>query len=412
MQNATPDSIAHDVPEAHPADFSHSLEFILLMAVLMSVTAISIDAMLPALGIIGRELGVAHPNHAQYIISCIFAGMASGQLVFGPLSDAIGRKKILYLCLGLYLVGSAICLTALDLPQMLAGRFVQGLGVAGPYVACMSIIRDRFVGRGMARVMSLVMMIFIMVPAVAPAIGQGILAIASWKYIFVLYVCYALFVLVWVSLRLEETLAPEHRIPFNVRNILRGAKTVVTNRKTLLYTLCMGCVFGALIGDLNACQQIFQVQYGVGEMFAVYFGLQALAFGGSSLINARLVERLGMRYICLRSLAIMVSISLLFLLLREAVAIEFWMFFLYGVVLLFSVGMLFGNLNALAMEPMGDIAGIAAAIIGAISMVIAITFGTIIGQLYDGTLLPILAGFMCLGMLAFLLAYFAEKANE
>ncbi len=389
-----------------------SLEFIAMMAVLMSVVAISIDATLPALGIIGNELKVAHPNQAQYIISFIFAGMAIGQLVSGPLSDALGRKKVLYGGLVIYLVGSVVCLLSHSIEVMLVGRFIQGLGVSGPYVSTMSIVRDKYSGRGMARIMSLVTMIFIMVPVIAPAIGQGILFLASWRYIFGLYILYALVVGTWVFFRLDETLPPKDRIAFKAANIMHGVKTVLQNRVTVTYTITMGLVFGALIGDLNSIQQIFQDQYKVGSMFAVYFGLQALSMGASSLINSHLVEKLGMRYICIRAVMVMIVASLILLVLHAFGPISFWAYFFYGMALLFCVGLLFGNLNALAMEPMGHIAGMASAIIGASSSVIGLTLGTIIGQLYDGTLFPIICGFLVLGGAAFLIMFFERSHLE
>lgn len=388
---------------------STSKEFIALMAILMSVVSISIDAMLPALGTIGDALKATHPNQPQYIISSIFIGMAIGQLICGPLSDALGRKKVLYGGLALYLAGSVICLMAKNIDIMLAGRFIQGLGVAGPYICCMSIIRDKFNGRPMAKVMSLVMMIFIMVPVVAPAIGQTIVMFLSWQYIFVLYIIYALVVMLWINIRLEETLAPADRIPFRISTIIAGTKTVIKNRQAMTYTICMGCMFGALIGDLNSARQIFQEQFGVGEMFVVYFGLQALAFGVSSHMNSKWVERLGMRYLCVRGLTAMTVSSAIFLAAHFVVPIEFWMFFLYGAVLLFCVGLLFGNLNALALEPMGHIAGIASAIIGALSNLIAIPVGTIIGQMYNGTLLPIVTGFTILGISAILVMLIGDR---
>lgn len=384
-------------------------EFIVMMAVLMSVVAISIDAMLPALGVIGKALEITHPNQAQYIISSIFIGMAIGQLICGPLSDALGRKKVLYGGLSLYLAGSAICLASTNIGIMLIGRFIQGLGVAGPYISCMSIIRDKFSGRLMAKVMSLVMMIFIMIPVIAPALGQTIIMLSSWQYIFVLYIFYALGIMAWITFRLEETLPPQQRVPFRLSTIIAGTKTVLTNRQTIAYTTCMGCMFGALIGDLNSAQQIFQVQFGVGEMFVVYFGLQALAFGVSSLMNSRWVERLGMRYICLRALTVMSASSIIFLAIHFIVPIQFWMFFVYGVILLLCVGLLFGNLNALALEPMGHIAGIASAIIGALSNFIAIPIGTVIGQLYDGTLIPMVTGFSILGISALVIMILARE---
>lgn len=394
-------------PEQQHMDTT-SKEFIALMAVLMSVVAISIDAMLPVLGMIGEALNVSHPNQAQYIISGIFTGMALGQLVAGPLSDTMGRKPVLYVSLLIYLVGGVICLTANSIEVMLIGRFVQGLGVSGPYISCMSIVRDRYEGRTMARIMSLIMTIFIMVPVFAPALGQAVVMVTSWRYIFVLYIAYAIIVLLWIAFRLEETLPKAERIPFKFTSILQGAKTVLTNRQTLCYTLCMSCMFGALIGDLNSAQQVFQVQYGVGEMFVVYFGLQALVFGAASLVNSGWVEKLGMRYICLRALGVMTLISFAFFGLHFIATIHFWIFFMWGVVVFFCVGLLFGNLNALALEPMGHIAGIASAIIGATSNVIALMLGTIIGQLYDGTLIPLSLGFALLGLIGWVVMLVAE----
>lgn len=388
-----------------------SKEFIAMMAILMSVVAITIDAVLPALGIIGQDLQVSHPNQAQYIIGCIFLGMACGELCAGPLSDAWGRKKILYIGLFLYLLGSVLCLFSNDISSMLVGRFIQGFGVAGPYISVVSIVRDKYSGRSMARVMSLVMMIFIMVPTIAPALGQGIILLSSWRYIFVLYVLYALGVSIWVYMRLEETLPESERIAFKTSNIINGAKEIFGNRVTMCYTLAMGLVFGALSGDLHVVQQIFQVQYNVGDMFAVYFGLQALSMGAASLLNSRLVERLGMRYLCLRAALMLIASTILILLVYMVMPVEFWMFFLYGVVMLFCVGLLFGNLNALAMEPMGHIAGTAASVIGCLTSIIGVTFGTIIGQMYDGTLLPVLMGFLILGILAFIAMLF-ETSGE
>lgn len=387
-------------------------EFIVLMAVLMSVVAISIDAMLPALGVIGEDLQVTHPNQAQYIISFIFSGMAIGQLICGPLSDALGRKTILYGSLLLYLVGSLVCFFADSIGVMLAGRFLQGLGVSGPYVASVSIIRDKFSGRSMARIMSLVMMIFIMVPALAPSLGQAILMVASWHYIYVMYIAYALVVLAWVTLRLEETLAPEHRIPFKFKTIAQSAWTVLRNRTTVVYMLCAGCVFGSLIGYLNSCRQVFQEQYAVGDMFAVYFGGLALSIGAASMVNARLVEKLGMRYISVRATVSILLLTGGLLALHSVMDIELWMFLIYAALLLFCFGLLFGNLNALAMEPMGDLAGIASAIIGSVSSFIAITLGTSIGQMYDGTLVPVLTGFIVLNAASLAFMLFEGRAAK
>lgn len=393
-----------------PPDSIPNKEFIVLMAAIMSIVALSIDAMLPALVAIGHDLGVSNPNHAQFIISTIFAGMAIGQLVCGPLSDALGRKKLLIMSFLLYLVGSFICWSAISLEQMLIGRVIQGFAAAGPYVSTLSIVRDCYSGYAMARIMSLVMMIFIMVPVVAPTLGQLMLRIGSWKSIFILLFFYALAVMVWVIFRLKETLPPERRVAFSVANIRHGVFTVLGNRTTVCYMLCAGLVFGALIGYLNSCLQIFQSLYHVGDAFAFYFGALAFTLGIASLLNSRLVQRFGPRLICIRALWGMLIASVVLLLLQFIVSTPLWLFMAYAAVIFFCFGLLFGNLNALAMEPMGHIAGIASAIIGAISSIISISAGTLIGQLFNHTLMPVIGGFLVLSLLA-LATVFAVKIN-
>ncbi|MFO1243486.1 MAG: multidrug effflux MFS transporter [Rickettsiales bacterium] len=378
-----------------------SKEFTLLMALLISIVAISIDAMLPALGIIGSELKVSNANETQLIVSCIFGGMAIGQLIAGPLSDAIGRRPILFAGIVLYLVGSIVCYVSDNFHVLLIGRIIEGLGVSCPYVTAVSVVRDKFAGRDMARVMSLVMMIFILVPAVAPSIGQAILHFGTWRDIFLLYIGYSIAIGIWIALRLEETLAPEHRIPLKLDAFVHGFRHIISNRTTILYTLCMGFCFGGFIGYLGASQQIFQNQFGVGDTFALYFGGLALVLGISSLSNSFIVGKLGMRYICVRAMSAIIVSSAVFLALHAFVdVVTLPMFVVYAAILFFAFGLMFGNLNAIAMEPMGDIAGMASAITGAISSVLSLGFGTLIGQLYNNTLIPIAAGFFILASLA------------
>lgn len=387
----------------------NSKEFIILMAALISVVAISIDALLPALGMIVEDLHLANPNHGQYMIGFLFIGMALGEIICGPFSDALGRKPVLYVSILIYLVGSLLCLFGQSFDLILAGRFIQGFGVAGPYMSAVSIVRDKYSGRAMARVMSVVMTIFILVPAIAPSIGQAILFQASWRGIFVLYVFYSIAVTTWIFFRLEETLPQEKRIPFSVKSIAAGFLEVFSNRLTACYTVCMGICFGSFIGYLNSSQQIFQSQFGTGKMFTVYFGGLALILGVASLLNARFVERLGMRNICIFSFAFIVAASVVFLGVHMIADIKLWMFLGYAAVLFFTFGLVFGNLNALAMEPMGHIAGIASALIGATSSVVSIALGTVIGQLYNGTLIPLIWGFLVLGSLSLAIMIYAKR---
>jgi DHA1 family bicyclomycin/chloramphenicol resistance-like MFS transporter len=384
-------------------------EFTLLVALLMSVVAVSIDALLPSLGVIGAELGVTDVNRTQLLISFIFGGMAIGQLVAGPLSDALGRKPVLYAGIALYLVGSVACWLAQDFNLLLAGRCLQGLGVACPYVTAVSVVRDKYAGRDMARIMSLVMMIFILVPAVAPSLGLGIVSIAGWRAIFLFYILYAVVIGGWIALRLEETLPPAQRVALTWHDFRHGLATVLGHRTTTSYMVAMGLTFGSLIGYLGASRQIFQDQFHAGSAFALYFGGLALLLGVASMLNSRFVGRWGMRNICSWAAAAMVAASALFLAVQALVPVTLPMFLAYAGFLFFSFGLMFGNLNAIAMEPMGAVAGMASAIIGATSSVISLALGTLIGQLYDNTLRPIALGFFVLGLLSWLLVHAERK---
>ena len=386
-------------------------EFTVLIALLMSIIAISIDALLPALGIIRNDLKLPEGNQVQLLITAIFLGMSMGELIAGPLSDALGRKPILYLGLGLYFIGSLICFYGQDLTALLIGRWVQGVGVAGPYVAAMSIVRDKYTGEQMAKTMSLVMLIFMGVPAIAPSLGQGILFLADWRSIFIFYIGYALLIGGWIFLRLEETLPQDKRIQFSIRSFSAGFKEVINNRISMGYTLCMGCIFGSLIGYLNSSQQIFQELFATGSLFTLYFGLLALVFGAASLGNAYLVERVGMHRLCDYALRGMIIAALIFLAVQVWLPISLWMFMLYAGVNFLCFGFIFGNSNAIAMEPMGHIAGIAASIIASTSSIIALVLGTSIGLAYNNSLLPVTLGFLLLCSLAWLAMAFANRAK-
>ncbi|GAB3482146.1 multidrug effflux MFS transporter [Marinomonas epiphytica] len=386
-----------------------STEFTILVASLMSIVAISIDALLPALGIIGKELNATSANQPQLLISMLFFGMALGQLICGPLSDALGRRPILFSGFALYLVGTLLCYQADTLSSLMVGRFIQGLGVAGPYISAVSLVRDLFKGAQMARIMSLVMMIFVLVPAIAPTLGQGILLVSDWRGIFELYLVYAAILILWVSFRLKETLPKGKRIPFSKKGFMDGFKEVLTHRITASYTVCMGLFFGSFIGYLNSSQQIFQVQFEAGNMFSVYFGILALFLGFASLVNSKIVEKRGPKVITFRAILAVVISSAVFLSLHAFVAISLWMFLTYAALLFFCFGLLFGNVNALAMEPMGHIAGIASAVIGSVSSIMSMAIGTTIGQLYNNTLIPIAGGFFLMGLLALCIIFWAEK---
>ncbi len=389
------------------------VEFIVLTAFLTSLMALAIDAMLPALSLISTDLGLADPNDAQLVISTMFLGFGVGQLLFGPLSDSMGRKPLIYWGLSIFILGCLLSMFASDFTGMLVGRFVQGLGVAAPRVITMALVRDCYSGRAMARIMSFTMIVFIMVPAVAPALGQGVLWLAGWHAIFGLFILLSLVVLVWFGLRMPETLPVGQRTAFSVNSQWQAIREVLGNRAAMAYTLVTGFIFAAFLGYLNSVQQILQIQYGLGERFPLYFAILALSIGVASFINAKLVMRLGMRLLSHYAFWLLIAVSALFLgfTLLNANQPPLWSFMLYCIVGFLGVGMLFGNLNALAMEPLGKHAGLGASVVGFLSTVVAIPIGVFIGQSYNGTVVPVVLGFLVLGVLGNLVLQWADREH-
>ena len=386
------------------------LEFVILMSMMMSLTALSIDAMLPALPQIGSDLNVQNANTRQLVISTIFLGLALGQLFFGPLSDNTGRKPAIYAGYALYIAGALVSLLAISFPIMLLGRLLQGIGVSAPRAVTLALVRDRFEGRAMARVMSFIMTTFILVPMIAPSMGQVILLYSGWRAIFGSFMLLAIITLAWFALRLPETLAPENRAPFSLGRIISSTREILKTRASLGYTVSAGLVSGAFIGYLNSSQQIFQEQFALGELFPIFFAVIALSIGVASLLNTRLVIRFGMRFLVSWSLIIIFGLSLIAFLIALLAAGQppLWLFMTYLMLAFFCVGILFGNQNSLAMEPLGQMAGIGAAVVGSLSTLISMPLGTIIGQSYNGTILPIIVGMAVLAGLAILVVRWAE----
>ena len=389
-------------------------EFIVLMALTMSLVALSIDMMLPAFPAMARDLAVAQPNDIQLIISLMFIGLAIGQLFYGPLSDSVGRKPAMHAGFAILMLGSLISLFATDFTTMLVGRFMQGFGAAGPRAVAMALIRDRFRGSEMARVMSFIMTIFILVPILAPALGQGILLIAGWRTIFAVFIGFSIAVQLWIGLRQPETLAPEHRRPFTMVSIGTGLLEVVRCRAAMAYTLVAGGVFGAFMGYLNSCQQVFQLQYGLGKLFPLLFGGMAFSTGIAAVVNGQLVLRFGMHRLSRRALYAVTLLSWLLLAISWAYGGHppLWIFLAIGVGWFFCIGIVFGNINSMAMEPLGHVAGSAAAVIGTSTTFMAVGLGYLIGGAYDGTLLPMTVGFAVLTAVSSLLTAIVEAPRE
>jgi len=255
---------------------SHT-EFVCLMAALMSLVALAIDAMLPALGQIGKSFGVQNQNDVQLVISSVFFGMALGLMVYGPLSDSYGRKNAIYLGLSIFLVGNLISIFSPNLTMMLLGRVFQGFGAASCRVVTTAMIRDKFSGREMGKIMSFIMMIFILIPALAPSLGQAILLFSGWRVIFAMFIFLGFLCGLWLYLRQPETLPKEKRLKFSFSTILAGCLETIRNPIAMGYTIASSFIFGGLIAYLSSSQQIFQIQYNLGKLFSFYFGGLALS---------------------------------------------------------------------------------------------------------------------------------------
>lgn len=389
------------------------VEFVVVISLMMSLTALSIDAMMPALPQIAGELRVQDANDRQLVISMIFLGMAFGQLFFGPLSDNTGRKPTVYIGYVVYIFGTFLSIFALNFQMMLIGRLLQGIGVSAPRAVTMAIVRDRYAGRMMARVMSFVMTVFILVPMLAPTLGQAIMGFSGWRGIFVGFVVVALITLAWFGWRMPETLEPERRIPFSLQRIVDASLYIVKNRTALGYTVSAGLIGGAFLGYLNSAQQIFQEQYALGELFPILFGIISVSIGVASFLNARLVMHFGMRFLVLWSLRIILALAVVALVIAQLTEGQppLWLVMAYLMLTFFSIGILFGNQNALAMDPLGQLAGIGAAVVGSLTTLIQMPLGTIIGQNYNGTIFPLVIGIAVLSGLSLFVVGWTESES-
>lgn len=389
------------------------MEFIALMALLMALNALAIDIMLPGLQEIGASLGVENENHRQYVISAYLIGFAVAQLAYGPISDRFGRRIPMFFGLGIYIAASLAAVLAPNFATLLILRFVQGIGSAAMRVITVSIVRDIFGGRAMAEAMSLIMMVFMVVPVLAPGIGQVIMLFGDWHLIFLFMAVMAAAVWAWMHLRLPETLAPEDVRPFTVTSILAGFRIVLTNRVALCYTLASTFIFGALFGFINSAQQIYVGIYQLGVWFPVAFAGVATFMALSSFVNARLVGRFGMRQLSHGALLGFLGINGLWLVLTLSwpTHLPLALFISLFALSMFQFGWLGSNFNSLAMEPLGHVAGTASSVLGFMGTAGGAVLGAAIGQAFDGTALPLVAGFFVLSIFGLLFVLIAERGK-
>ena len=387
------------------------IEFVVLMALLTSLAAMSIDAMLPALTVIAHDLG-AENNEQQYVVSAFLLSFGIAQMISGPMSDSFGRKPIIYLGIAVYLVGSIICIFAGDFSDIIMGRAIQGFGAGGPRVTIIALIRDKYKGNDMARVMSLIMMVFILAPILAPTIGQGILLVSEWQAIFAFLIILALLSVIWLGLRQPETLHKENRHPFSLVRIVLAVSEIFCIRASIGYTLMSGLMFSAFFGYLSSAQQVFQVTYQLGDLFPLFFAILASGLGIASYFNSRLVHKFGMRCLCKTASISISGLTIVFVCLVYAMSgiPPFYLFMIFMVPTFFCFGILVSNFVTLAMEPLAHIAGVGASVVGSISSLVAVPLGAIIGQQFDGTILPLISGFALFSIITLMLMYWVERS--
>jgi len=386
-------------------------EFVCMIALMMALNALAIDSMLPALPDIGDALGVASDNSRQWVITAYLLGFGGMQIVYGPLADRFGRKPILMIGVGIYVVFSLVAMLAPTFETLILARVGQGLGSAATRVLAVSIVRDRFSGRTMARVMSLSFLVFLGVPVIAPSLGQAILLVAPWEAIFGVLAFAGVALMIWAGLRLPETLHPEDRLPIEAKRIALAFREAVTNRVSIGYTLAMTAITGALFAFINSSQQIFFDVFEAPALFTTVFALIAGGIAIASVVNAKLVETLGSRMIGHTALLGFITFGAIHLLVTLSGHETIWTFGILQACTMFCFGLLAGNFGAMAMEPMGHIAGTASSAQGFISTIIGSLIGFAIGQSFNGTVVPMTLGITACGIAALGFVLLAERGR-
>ncbi len=376
-------------------------EFVALMAFLMSIVALAIDAILPALNQISTDIGIHKSTDSQLLITMIFLGLGFGQLFFGPISDSLGRKPIVFMGFGVFIIASLICIHATDLNTMIFGRILQGIGLSAPRTISIAIVRDSYSGDYMARIMSFITVVFILVPIIAPAMGKFVLDHYSWQTIFYIQVFFSIVVSLWFWIRQPETLLENQRIKFTSHIFSDGLKELMKYKRSIGFTIISGFITGSFMVYLSTAQQIFQVQYNLADEFPFIFAALAISIGSATFLNGTLVLKFGMEKLVTIAMVAFFTVSILYIILfYNSPNPNIYILLTFFGLQFFAIGFLFGNLRALAMEPVGHIAGIASAITGFISTMMAVPIGTFIGKYVTTTALPLFVGFTICGLLS------------
>jgi DHA1 family bicyclomycin/chloramphenicol resistance-like MFS transporter len=386
----------------------HRREFVVFIAAVMAVNALGVDLMLPALADIGRDLAIGVANHRQWIITAYMLGFGAGQLLYGPLADRFGRRPVLIATLAGFTLASILAASAATFGALLAARLLQGLMSASTRVLAVAIVRDGSSGRQMARTMSVAQMIFFVVPIMAPTFGQGLLALGPWRFIFYVLGGFAALVLAWTLVRLPETLPTAARRPISLAALAQSYRLTLTERFSIGYALAAALTFGGIIAFVSVSQQVFVDAFHAGSRFTLFFGICACAMGAASFLNSRLVERLGTRLISQSAILALIALSVV----HVAIITSGWetltSFVVFQAASMTCIGLCGANFGAMAMEPVGHIAGTASSIQGFITSIGAVLVASLIGQAYSGTTLPLALGYLGIGLAVLAIVYVVE----
>lgn len=386
-------------------------EFVALMAALMAVNALSIDAMLPVLPQMGASLGIISENNQQWIVTSYLLGFGGAQLFYGPLADHFGRKPVLLTGLAIYVVFTVVAVFSVSLEGMIAARALEGAGAAATRVLAVTIIRDRYSGRVMARVMSLTFIVFLAAPVIAPSVGQAIVLIAPWQWIFGALAVFGTAVAAWAWLRLPESLHPEDRRAISPAGIAQAFRMVLSSRIAMGYMLGLTAMLGALFGFINSVQQVFADALAAPGLLTSVFALAAGCMALASYLNARIVERVGTRRVSHVALIGFIAIAGAHGLMALAGHETVWIFAVFQSAMMFCFGLVGANFNSIAMEPVGSIAGTASSVFGFVTTVGGALIGFYIGQQFSGTVIPLTLGFVCCGLAALCIVAITERGR-
>ncbi len=384
-----------NIPTPHVRTLGQ-VEFIALIAMLFATVAISIDAMLPALPNIGHDLAPGRDNVEQLVITTFIFGMGLGTLFTGPISDTLGRKPVILIGGAIYLVGAALCYFAQSLEMLLIARVIQGLGAAGPRTVSLAMVRDLYRGREMARIMSFAMMIFMLAPAVAPLLGEGVMTFANWHAIFLVLMLISCTSMLWLAMRQPETLPVEERKALSWPNLTASFKELFSHSLVRWSVTIQALTMGVLFANISSIQSIFEKTFDRKDSFTLWFAFIALVSGAASLLNARVVMVMGMRKVAERAYQIGLALTVLHLVLLVSGLMPAWLvfpaFIIWAISLFGMMSLTMGNLNALAMEPVGHIAGFAASVMTAVATVVSAILAAPVGLAFNGTHIPLVTG--------------------